>query len=147
MSHKLAHGCRLARAGALLWLSAPLAWSANPPLAELSLEELATINITSVSRRNERLSDAAASVYVITADAIRRAGATTLVQALRLAPNLQVAQVSAGQFAISARGFNNAIGNKLLVLIDGRTVYTPFFSGVFWDQQDVITEDIERIEV
>ena len=116
-------------------------------LVDLSFEELATLEITSVSRRAERLSEAAASIYVITADAIRRSGASTLPQVLRLAPNLQVAQVDASQYAISARGFNNAIGNKLLVLVDGRTVYTPFFSGVFWDQQELVLEDIARIEV
>lgn len=116
-------------------------------LADLSIEELADVQITSVSRHAERLGDAAASVYVITADALRRSGATSLPQALRLAPNLQVAQIDAGQYAISARGFNNAIGNKLLVLVDGRTVYTPFYSGVFWDQQDLLIEDVERIEV
>jgi iron complex outermembrane receptor protein len=118
-------------------------------LADLSLEELANTQVTSVSRRPERLSDAAASVFVITAEAIRRSGATTLPEALRLAPNLQVARVNASEYAISARGFNNANGlaNKLLVLIDGRTVYTPSFSGVFWDQQDVMLEDVERIEV
>ena len=116
-------------------------------LNDLSLEELANLQITSVSRRSERLSDAAASIYVITADAIRRSGASSLPQALRLAPNLQVAQIDANQYAISARGFNNAIGNKLLVLIDGRTVYTPFYSGVFWDQQDLVLADIDRIEV
>ena len=116
-------------------------------LTDLSLEELANLQITSVSRRSERLSDAAASVYVITAEAIRRSGASSLPQALRLAPNLQVAQVDANQYAISARGFNNAIGNKLLVLIDGRTAYTPFYSGVFWDQQDLVLADVERIEV
>ena len=125
--------------------SAPRA--AEPSLADLSLEELANIEITSVSRRAERLSEAAASVYVVTAEAIRRAGATSLPQTLRLAPNLQVAQITASQYAISARGFNNSIGNKLLVLVDGRTVYTPFFSGVFWDQQDVMLQDVERIEV
>ncbi|MEO8297903.1 MAG: TonB-dependent receptor [Burkholderiales bacterium] len=125
------------------------ALAATQSLADLSLEELSTMEITSVSRRAERLSDAAASVYVITHEAIRRAGITTLPDALRLAPNLQVAQVSASDYAITARGFNNssALGNKLLVLIDGRTVYTPFLSGVFWDQQDVLLEDVERIEV
>jgi iron complex outermembrane receptor protein len=116
-------------------------------IAELSLEELAGLEVTSVSRRGEPLGAAPASIYVITADAIRRAGATSLPEALRLAPNLQVARLDATQYAISARGFNNAIGNKLLVLIDGRTVYTPFFSGVFWDQQDVLLDDVERIEV
>lgn len=116
-------------------------------LNDLSLEELANLQITSVSRRSERLGDAAASIYVITADAIRRSGAGSLPQALRLAPNLEVAQIDANQYAISARGFNNAIGNKLLVLIDGRTVYTPFYSGVFWDQQDLVLADVDRIEV
>ena len=118
-----------------------------PALADLSLEELAHIEITSVSRRAESLSTSPASVFVITREAIRRSGAGTLPQALRLAPNLQVAQIDARQYAINARGFNDAIGNKLLVLVDGRTVYTPFFSGVFWDQQDVLLEDVERIEV
>lgn len=125
----------------------PGAGAAEAALTELSLEELGNLQIVSVSRRGERLNDAAAAIYVITADAIRRSGATSLPQALRLAPNLQVAQVNASQYAISARGFNNAIGNKLLVLVDGRTVYTPFFSGVFWDQQDVLLQDVERIEV
>jgi iron complex outermembrane recepter protein len=118
-----------------------------PDLADLSLEELANIQVTSVSGRAERLADAPASIYVISAEDIRRSGATSLPEALRLAPNLQVARIDASQYAISARGFNNSIGNKLLVLIDGRTVYTPFFSGVFWDQQDVLLEDVERIEV
>jgi iron complex outermembrane receptor protein len=116
-------------------------------LADLSLEQLANIEVTSVSLRAERLADAPASIYVITGEDIRRAGVTSLPEALRLAPNLQVARNSASSYAISARGFNNAIGNKLLVLIDGRTVYTPLFSGGFWDQQDVMLEDVERIEV
>ena len=116
-------------------------------LVDLSLEQLANIEVTSVSRRAERLSDAAASIYVITADDIRRAGVNSLPEALRLAPNLQVARTSASGYAISARGFNNAIGNKLLVLIDGRAVYTPLFSGVFWDANGVILDDVERIEV
>lgn len=116
-------------------------------LAELTLEELGSIEIVSASRRPERLSEASASVYVVSGELIRRSGVRTLPEALRLAPNLQVARVDGSQYAISARGFNNAIGNKLLVLIDGRTVYTPFFSGVFWDQQDVMLEDVERIEV
>lgn len=124
-----------------------LAQAQGRDLADLSLEELADLRITSVSRRAERLADAPASVYVITADDIRHSGATSLPEVLRLAPTLQVARIDASQYAISARGFNNAIGNKLLVLIDGRTVYTPLFSGVFWEQQDVMLEDVERIEV
>ena len=116
-------------------------------LEKLSLEELTNITVTSVSRRAERLSDAAASVFVITGEDIRRSGATTLPEVLRLAPNLQVARADANQYAITARGFNNTLANKLLVMIDGRTVYSPLFSGVFWEAQHVMLEDVERIEV
>src|SRR5258706_11941469 len=116
-------------------------------LADLSLEELGNIQIPSVSKRAERLSDAPASVFVIPGEDIRRSGVTSLPEALRLAPNLLVEQANASGYSISARGFNNSAGNKLLVLIDGRSVYSPLFSGVFWDVQDVMLEDIERIEV
>ncbi len=116
-------------------------------MVDMSFEELANIQVISVSKKAEPLADAPASVFVITGEDIRRSGATTLPHALRLAPNLQVAQINAYNYAISARGFNNSIGNKLLVLIDGRIVYTPLFSGVFWDSQDVMLEDVERIEV
>jgi iron complex outermembrane receptor protein len=119
-------------------------------LADLSIEELANIQVTSVSKRPERLQDAAASVFVITADDIRRTGAATLPEVLRLAPNLYVARSSSHGYSISARGMNtsgNSVSNKLLVLVDGRSVYTPLFAGVFWDAQDLVLEDIERIEV
>ncbi|WP_084676996.1 TonB-dependent receptor plug domain-containing protein [Massilia niastensis] len=116
-------------------------------IGELSLEELANIKVTSVSKRPEALSEAASSIFVITGSEIRRSGVATLPEALRLAPNLQVARVDARNYAVSARGFNNPFENKLLVLIDGRTVYSPLFSGVFWDAQDVVLEDVERIEV
>ncbi|MBI3144083.1 MAG: TonB-dependent receptor [Pseudogulbenkiania sp.] len=116
-------------------------------LAQLSIEELADIEITSVSRRPEALRDAAAAVYVITNEDIRRSGVTSLPEALRLAPNLEVARSSSSSYAITARGFNVGNANKLLVLIDGRSVYSPLNSGVFWDVQDVMLEDIERIEV
>jgi iron complex outermembrane receptor protein len=116
-------------------------------LADLSIEELGNIQVTSVSRHAERLADAPASIFVITGEDIRRSGATRLAEALRLAPNVEVARASASSYAISARGFNNTTANKLLVLVDGRAVYTPLFSGVFWDAQDVMLEDVERIEV
>ncbi len=116
-------------------------------LADLSLEQLGDIEVRSVSRRPEPLAEAPSSIYVITNDQIRRAGATNLGEALRLAPNLQVARINSVGYAITARGFNNSLANKLLVLIDGRTIYTPLFSGVFWDQQDLILADIDRIEV
>jgi len=118
-----------------------------PDLSRLSLEELGDIEISSVSKRREPLSAAAAAAYVITREDIRRAGITSLPEALRLAPNLQVARVDSKQYAITARGFNSTTANKLLVLIDGRSVYTPLYSGVFWDVQDVMLEDIEQIEV
>lgn len=116
-------------------------------LGDLSLEQLGNIQVTSVSRRPERLLRAPASVFVITAEDIRRSGARSLPEVLRLAPNLHVARINAGQWAISARGFNNAIGNKLLVLVDGRTIYSPLYSGVFWDAQDLMLEDVAQIEV
>lgn len=132
-------------------LSVPLAGAqqvaAGGGLAELTLEELSALPVTSVAGRPQSLRRAPASVYVITGEDIRRSAATSLPEALRLAPNLQVARLSASQYAISARGFNNGIANKLLVLIDGRTIYSTLFSGVFWDYHDLVLEDIERIEV
>ena len=116
-------------------------------LKKMSVEELMDIEVTSVSKRPERLSETASAIQVITQDDIRRSGATRLPEALRLASNLEVAQVDSRQWAISARGFNSTASNKMLVLIDGRTVYTPLFAGVFWDVQDTLLEDIERIEV
>jgi iron complex outermembrane recepter protein len=117
-------------------------------LREMSLEDLANLEITSVSKRAEALSKAAASVFVITSEDIRRSGAMSIPEVLRLAPNLEVARLNASTYAISARGFDSfEASNKLLVLIDGRSVYTPLHAGVFWDQQQVMLEDIERIEV
>jgi iron complex outermembrane recepter protein len=116
-------------------------------LKSLSIEDLVNLEITSVSRTHEPLSDAAAAVYVITREEILNSGARSLPDILRLAPNLQVAQITSSSFAITARGFNGTAAAKLLVLIDGRSVYTPFHSGVAWDVQDVPVQDIERIEV
>jgi iron complex outermembrane receptor protein len=116
-------------------------------LKKLSVEELMNVVVTSVSRRAEPLAHAASAIQVVTQDDIRRSGATSLPEALRLASNLQVAQVDSRQWAISARGFNSTTANKLLVLIDGRTVYTPLYSGVFWDVQDLPLTDIDRIEI
>lgn len=116
-------------------------------LKKLSIEQLMNLQVTSVSKRPERLAQSAAAIQVITREDIRRSGASSLPEALRLASNLQVAQVDSRQWAISARGFNGTTANKLLVLIDGRTVYTPLYSGVFWDVQEVSLADIDRIEV
>ncbi|CUI09089.1 TonB-dependent receptor plug domain-containing protein [Massilia antarctica] len=116
-------------------------------LLDFSLEQLSDIVVSSVSRQPARLADAPVSLYVIAGADIARAGARSLPEALRLAPNLQVARSDGGTYAITARGFASTIENKLLVLIDGRSVYSPLFSGVFWDTQDVVMEDIARIEV
>jgi iron complex outermembrane receptor protein len=116
-------------------------------LKQLSLEELMNLEVTTTARQPALLFTAPSAIQVITQEDIRRSGATRLPEALRLASNLQVAQVDSRQWAISARGFNNTLANKLLVMIDGRTVYTPLFAGVFWDVQDTLIEDIDRIEV
>ncbi len=116
-------------------------------LKSLSIQELMNLDVTSVTKSAGPLSDAAAAVYVITRDDILRSGARSIVEMLRLAPNLQVAQITSTSFAITARGFNGSAASKLLVLVDGRSVYTPYHSGVSWDVQDVLPEDIERIEV
>src|SRR5205823_38735 len=120
-----------------------------PPsrLKRLSVEELMDIEVTSVSKRPEKLSETASAIQVITEEDIRRSGATSIPEALRLASNLEVAQADSRQWAISARGFSNTTANKMLVMIDGRTVYTPLFAGVFWDVQDTLLEDLDRIEV
>ena len=116
-------------------------------LKRLSLEELMDVEVTSVSRRPEKLWTTASAIQIITGEDIRRSGASSIPEALRLAPNLQVAQVNASQWAVSARGFNNALSNKLLVLVDGRSVYTPLYAGVFWELQNVPLEAVDRIEV
>lgn len=127
--------------------TAPSAVPSPQSLKKLSIEELMDLEVTSVSRRPEKLSETAAAVQVITSEDIHRSGAITLPEVLRLAANLHVAQVDSSQWAISARGFNNTLANKMLVLIDGRSVYTPLHAGVFWDIHNPLLEDIERIEV
>lgn len=116
-------------------------------LADSSLEDLMNIEVTSVSKKEQKLSSTGAAVYVIDQEAIRRSGATNIPDLLRMVPGVDVARIDANSWAISIRGFNYKYANKVLVLIDGRTVYTPGFSGVYWDQQDVPLEDIDRIEV
>ena len=134
-------------------ISSPFAYAAEEPATtdtdseELSLEELMNTQVYSASKRPEKLSDTASSVYIITSEDIKRAGATSIPEALRMAPGVNVAQTNANTWAISIRGFNAQYSNKLLVLIDGRSVYTPLFSGVYWDSQDYVLEDIDRIEV
>lgn len=116
-------------------------------LKKLSVEELMNFEVMSVSKRPEKLIQAASAIQVISQEDIRHSGATTVPEVLRLANNLQVAQVNSSQWAITARGFNGVLANKLLVLIDGRVVYTPMYAGVFWDVQNLLLEDVDHIEV
>ncbi len=116
-------------------------------LTELSLEALMEIEVTSVSKKPQKLANSATAIYVITQEDIRRSGVTSIPEALRLAPGVQVTHITNTNWGISIRGFNSLYANKLLVLLDGRSVYTPLYSGVYWDVQDTVLEDIERIEV
>ena len=116
-------------------------------LTEMSLEALMDINVTSVSKKSQKLATAAAAVFVITQEDIKRSGVTTIADALRLAPGVQVARLDSNKWAVSIRGFNGRYANKLLVLMDGRSLYTPFFSGVYWEVQDTPLEDAHRLGV
>lgn len=116
-------------------------------LTELDIEDLMQIEVTTASRKAEPLSEVSSAIYVITPEDIRRSTATSIPELLRMVPGMQVAQIDANKWAITARGFNGFYANNLLVLIDGRTVYSPMFSGTYWDSQDLLLEDIERIEV
>lgn len=121
--------------------------STSGDLTELSMDQLLNIEVTSVSKRPEKLLEAAAAVYVLTGEEIHRQGARNIAEALRLVPGLEVARTDSRTYAISARGFNNNSADKLQVLLDGRSVYTPLTSAVFWDVLDTDLEDIERIEI
>ena len=116
-------------------------------LTEQSLEDLMNIRVTSVSKREQKMSDAAAAIFVISSEDIRRSGALNIPDLLRMVPGMDVAQLDSSRWAVSTRGFNGQYSNMLLVLVDGRTVYNPIFAGVFWDSQTMLLEDIERIEV
>ena len=138
--------------GCALWATPGLALPAEelaPPvdLSSLSLEALGNLQVTSVSRKAERFNDTAAAVFVITGEDIRRSGATSIPEALRMVPGVQVTRMGNDRWAISARGFNDLYANKLLVQVDGRSIYTQLFSGVDWGLQDAVLEDIDRIEV
>ncbi len=141
-------GSLLVLAGAGAPALGAAAETAPPPAyLDLTLEELMNIEVTSVSKKEEKLANASAAIYVITQDDIRRSGHQRIPELLRMVPGVQVARIDANKWAISIRGFNGNFANKLLVLIDGRSVYTPVFSGVYWDIQDTLIEDIDRIEV
>jgi iron complex outermembrane receptor protein len=133
---------------AFLVVSTALAQQPQSPAATpQSLEDLMNVQVTSVSKREQKMSQVAAAIFVITEEMIRRSGANNIPDLLRMVPGMDVGQINSNTWAISARGFNHELSDKLLVLIDGRTVYTPTFAGVTWDTQDVPLEDIDRIEV
>jgi len=119
----------------------------DPEFDEILARDISDLTVTSVAKRSQRLSDTAAAIYVITQEDLRRAGIYSIPEALRLVPGMQVAKQNTDHWAISARGFNSTLNNKLLVLIDGRAIYTPVFSGVYWGDQSTTINDIERIEV
>jgi iron complex outermembrane receptor protein len=116
-------------------------------LSDLSIEELFQIDVTSASKKSERLLDTPAAVFVIRSDDLRRSGATNVAEALRMVPGVEVGHIDSNKWSISSRGFSDLFANKLLVLMDGRTAYNPTFSGVYWDVQDVFLQDVDRIEV
>ncbi|MBT5059233.1 MAG: TonB-dependent receptor [Gemmatimonadetes bacterium] len=120
---------------------------AKTGLADLSLDELMDLEVTLVSRRPQRVTETPAALAIITGDELRRLGVKSLPDALRLAPGFQVGQVDANKWVVASRGFAGLFANKLLVLVDGRSVYTPLFSGVFWESQGVLMEDVERLEI
>ncbi len=121
--------------------------SGSEDFFDLPLEDLLSIEVSSVSRKKEALGDTAAATYVVTGDSIRQRGITTIAEALRGVPGVHVGRINAAQWAISIRGFSGRYTNKLLVLVDGRSVYVPSFSGVYWDELDTMLDDIDRIEV
>src|SRR4029077_4671006 len=119
--------------------------SKHQSIGDMSLEQLLDVKVTSAAKHEERVSNTSAAIYVISQDDIRRSGATSLPEVLRTVPGLTVERVNASTWVVSARGF--ADRGKLLVLLDGRTLYDAFSSGVYWDFQNVLLDDIDRIEV
>ena len=113
----------------------------------MSIEDLLNIQITSAARKEQPASGVAAAVYVITQSDIRLSGLTTLPELFRLVPGMQVARITSSDWAVSIRGFNNNVSNKLLVLVDGRTIYNRAYTGVVWSADEMMIDDIERIEV
>ena len=150
----MSHPCGLVKVTPLLIAMAcqclaavPAQTIAQADLTQFSIEDLLQVKVVSAAKVEQALEDTAAAVFVITADDIRRSGVTNVMEALRLAPGVEVARIDSSRWAITIRGFNGRFANKLLVLIDGRTIYNAQFSGVYWEIQDLFLPDIERIEV
>src|SRR5579863_2112924 len=129
-------------------LAAPQEDQANgEPLKQLSLTELGNVEVTTASKEPEKIWNTSAAIFVLTQDDIRRSGATSIPDVLRLAPGVEVARINSSQWSVGIRGFGSSFSKSVLVLIDGRSVYTPFFAGVDWEMQNVMLADVERIEV
>ena len=133
--------------GTVLFATSATVHANETDLTTLSIEDLMGIQVTSVSKKSQPLSDSAAAIFVITAEDIQQSAATCIPELLRMVPGVNVARIDANKWAISSRGFNTRFSDKLLVLMDGRSVYNPLYSGVYWEVQDTMLEDIERIEV
>lgn len=133
--------------GTVLFATSATVHANETDLTTLSIEDLMAIQVTSVSKKSQSLSDSAAAIFVITAEDIQQSAATCIPELLRMVPGVNVARIDANKWAISSRGFNSRFSDKLLVLMDGRSVYNPLYSGVYWEVQDTMLEDIERIEV
>jgi iron complex outermembrane receptor protein len=128
-------------------LGAELGAQAPPDLSRVTLEDLMKMQITSASRKEQPIEEVPAAVFVLTQDDIRRSGMRTIPELLRLVPGVQVGRINSSNWAVSIRGFNDQFSNKLLVLVDGRSIYQGVFSGVFWDAEDLVLDDVERVEV
>ena len=141
--------------GSLILLAAGIASGQTPQAADsdlskyktMSLEQLTQIDVTTLSKEPERAFQTPAAIYIITGTDIRRSGATSIPEALRLAPGVEVERIDANKWSIGIRGFGTRLTRSVLVLIDGRTVFTPLFDGTYWEVQDTLIEDIDRIEV
>jgi len=143
------HHGRLLGAVLCMIIFSPLASFAyeKNDLIKLNIEDLMNIEIETASKKIQKISDTPAAAFVLTSEDIKRSGATNIMDLLRLVPGVHVARIDSNKWAITCRGFNGRFSNKLLVMMDGRTVYSPIFSGVLWDMQDIMVEDIEKIEV
>jgi iron complex outermembrane receptor protein len=147
-SRRVARLARVLTGFALLAFSGlPVHSQETPDLTQTSIEDLMKTGISSVSKREEKLLDTPAAVYVVTREEIRSSGARNVPDALRLVPGMEVAQINASTFDVGIRGFDERFSNKMLVMIDGRSLYSPIFGGIYWDSINLVMDDIDRIEV
>src|SRR6185437_2080257 len=152
MSDRLTFKCTFFHAvtALVLAMAACSSLSAQNPgedLSDLSLEDLLKVHVTSAAKKEQPIGDVPAAIFVITAEDIRLSGAESVPELLRTVPGIEVARINSNSWSVTARGFSSKYADKLLVLLDGRSIYDPLFSGIFWDMQMPMLEDVERIEV